>query len=358
MPNAPSITVHYVQGILQAAARLGLALHAGVQVLGGDARVPLERQDELWEGLCAASADPLLGLRLGSALQVGHLDMVGALLMSCETFGEALEALLEYYPIIAEGSEFTLHRKGGQAVLAYRPSYRAHRAERVEAVLASLVHLTAWITGGHVRPVAMRISHAARGPGESYRALLGLLPAFAAAENVLVFAEGDLAVPLIQANAPMREHLRQLADAQLQRLGAQSLAARVQTVLREHPRWGKERIAEGLGLSGRHLNRRLAEEGSSFKLLREQVLHAMAEQWLRGPARVAEVAGRLGFSDESAFAKAFRRWSGMTPGQFRQGAKTLATPLGDDAGVPAQAGAAESGTEAAEPDRSAVRPRK
>ena len=53
----------------------------------------------MWEAFCTAADDPLIGLRLGCALQVGHLDMVGALLMSCETVGEALEALLEYYPI-------------------------------------------------------------------------------------------------------------------------------------------------------------------------------------------------------------------------------------------------------------------
>ncbi|MDF3932908.1 AraC family transcriptional regulator [Pseudomonas citronellolis] len=318
MPNTPSITVHYTQGLLQAAARLGLEAPAELREPGHEARIPLARQDELWEWLCAASADPLVGLRLGCALQVGHLDMVGALLMSCETFGEALEALLEYYPIIAEGSEFVLRHEAGRVTLAYLPSYRARREERVETVLASLVRLTAWITGERVRPQALGLAHAARGAGDAYRELLGLLPAFGAAEDGLSFASADLEVPLIQANAPMREHLRQLADAQLQRLGAQSLAARVQTLLREHPQWGKERVADGFGLSGRHLNRRLAEEGSSFKLLRERVLHGMAEQQLRGPARVAEVAERLGFSDESAFAKAFRRWSGMTPGQFRQ----------------------------------------
>lgn len=320
MPNSPSITVHYAQGILQAATRLGLQLPADLRELGRQARIPLARQDELWEGLCAASAEPLLGLRLGSALQVGHLDMVGALLMSCETFGEALEALLEYYPIIAEGSEFALRREAGGVALVYRPSYRVRREARVEAVLASLVRLSAWITGERVHPLALRMNHAARGEAGSYRELLGLLPDFSAGEDGLLFAEDDLQVPLIQANALMREHLRQLADAQLQRLGAQSLAAQVQGLLREHPQWGKERIAERLGLSGRHLNRRLAEEGSSFKLLRERVLHAMAEQLLHSPARLAEVAERLGFSDESAFAKAFRRWSGMTPGQFRQGA--------------------------------------
>lgn len=72
---------------------------AELSELGGAARIPLAGQDALWEAFCTAADDPLIGLRLGCALQVGHLDMVGALLMSCETLGEALEALLEYYPI-------------------------------------------------------------------------------------------------------------------------------------------------------------------------------------------------------------------------------------------------------------------
>jgi len=316
MPHSPSITVHYAQGILQAAQRLGLPLPAELPV---EARIALIVQDRIWEDLCAASDDPLVGLRLGSALQVGHLDMVGALLMSCEHFGEALEALLEYYPIIAEGSEFQLERDAARVRLVYRPSYAVRREERVEAALASLVHLTRWITGERVMPTRLAFSHAARAEAARYGEILGCAMAFGAAENALYFTQADLDVPLIQANALMREHLRALADAQLQRLGAQSLAAQVQQLLRQQPRWGKERVAEQLALSGRHLNRKLADEGTSFKLLREQVLHGMAEQLLRDSPRLAEVAERLGFSDESAFAKAFRRWSGMTPGQFRQG---------------------------------------
>jgi AraC-like DNA-binding protein len=314
-----TITVHYAQGILQAAQRLGLPVPADLQAASLEPRIPLQRQDAFWEAICAASGDPLLGLRLGSALQVGHLDMVGALLMSCEHYGEALEALLEYYPIIAEGSEFTREQDATQVRLVYRPSYVVRREERVEAALASLVHLTRWITGDRVKPQRLVLSQAARGEPSRYGELLECPVDFACTENALSFTVADLEVPLIQANALMREHLRALADAQLERLGAQSLAARVQQLLRQNPRWGKEKVAEQLVFSGRHLNRKLADEGTSFKLLREQVLHAMAEQLLRESPRLSEVAERLGFSDESAFAKAFRRWSGMTPGQFRQG---------------------------------------
>lgn len=319
MSSIPSVTVHYAQAILQAAERLALPLPAELRETGREARIPLARQDALWEAFCTAAKDPLIGLRLGNALQVGHLDMVGALLMSYETLGEALEALLEYYPIVGEGGEFTLREEDGRLCLAYQPHYQVRREERVEAVLASLLHMSRWITGERIQPLELRFAHPPRAAEARYAELLGCPLRFTAQDNGLLFDRADLAMPLIQANAPMREHLRGLADSLLERLGQQSLAVRVQQQLRAQPRWGKERVAEQLELSGRHLNRKLAEEGTSFKLLRDQVLYQMAEQLLRESPRLVEVAERLGFSDESAFAKAFRRWSGTTPGQFRQG---------------------------------------
>ena len=93
MSSTPSVTVHYAQAILQAAERLALPLPAELRQLGQEARIPLARQDALWEAFCAAAQDPLIGLRLGNALQVGHLDMVGALLMSCETLGGGADGL-------------------------------------------------------------------------------------------------------------------------------------------------------------------------------------------------------------------------------------------------------------------------
>ncbi|MBD9415196.1 AraC family transcriptional regulator [Pseudomonas sp. PDM16] len=319
MSNPPSVTVHYAQAILQAAERLALPLPAELRQLGQEVRIPLARQEALWEAFCTAAQDPLIGLRLGSALQVGHLDMVGALLMSCETLGEALEAFLEYYPIVGDGGEFSSCQEGDQLRLVYQPFYQVRREERVEAVLASLLHMSRWITGERIQPLELHFAHGPRGGEARYIELLGCPLRFDADDNALVFDRAALATPLIQANALMREHLRGLADSLLERLGNQSLAVRVQQQLRAQPRWGKERIAEQLELSGRHLNRKLAEEGTSFKLLRDQVLHQMAEQRLRESPRVAEVAEGLGFSDESSFAKAFRRWSGITPGQFRQG---------------------------------------
>ena len=98
----PTVTLRFAQAIRQAAARLGIDLPLARQ--DGE-RVPLASQDALWEAFCSAADEPLIGLRLGLELQAGHLDLAGLLLMSCETYGESLDALLEYYPIVGEGGD-------------------------------------------------------------------------------------------------------------------------------------------------------------------------------------------------------------------------------------------------------------
>jgi AraC-like DNA-binding protein len=71
-------------------------------------------------------------------------------------------------------------------------------------------------------------------------------------------------------------------------------------------------------MSGRHLIRLLADQRLSFKQIRDHELLALAQQALSAQSRISAIAERLGFSDESAFSKAFRRWSGMSPGQYRE----------------------------------------
>jgi len=313
-----SVTPLYSQAIVQAAQRQGLMLPAELLAeLRPGQRVPLAMQDALWDAFCVASSDPLAGLRLGLEIQIGHLDSVGMLLVTSDTLGEALEELIEYAPVIGDGGEFSLRHAGERVFIDYQPDYSVRRAERVEAVIASQLNLTRWSTGGHFRPAGIWFTHPPHGDLQDYTQLVDCPAHFGAAHNSLGFTAEQLDLPLIQANSALREHLRQLADQTLATLGQHSLTADVQRLVRQHPRWGKERVAAELELSGRHLNRRLGEEGLSFKSLRESVLQQMACRALQGEQRVAEIAEALGFSDEGAFVRAFRRWQGVTPARYK-----------------------------------------
>lgn len=315
--SSPTVTHLYAQAILQAAQRKGITLSDDItrQVVPGK-RVPLPVQDQLWEDYCRAVGDPLAGLDIGLALQVGHLDSAGMLLVSCDTLREGLESLVEYAPVVGDGGEFTLSENNDRIRLCYLPEYTVRVAERVDAVMASLVRLAGWATGEAFRPDTVVLAHEAA-VETAYRERLGIPVVFGAGRNCLEFeaAQGDL--PLIQANSALRDHLRQLADHTLESLGQQSLSVQVTRLVEAHPNWGKERVASELAVSGRHLNRLLADEGLSFKVLRERELHRLAVDLLQAGQVVAVVSERLGFSEEAAFARAFRRWEGISPSRFR-----------------------------------------
>ena len=259
-----SVTPLYAQALLQSAERHGVALPAQLcQRLRSGERIPLALQDELWESYCALMADPLVGLRLGLDIQIGHLDSAGMLLVTCDTLGEALAELVEYAPVIGAGGEFQLLREADQVAIDYEPHLAVRQAERVEAALTVLLNLTRWATGGRFQPSGIWLAHAPLALATEYQALIDCPLHFSAGCNRITFS------------------------------------------------------VEQLGLSGRHLNRKLAEEGLSFKALRESVLQQMACSALQGRQSVAQIAEQLGFSDENAFVRAFRRWQGETPARYK-----------------------------------------
>jgi AraC-like DNA-binding protein len=179
------------------------------------------------------------------------------------------------------------------------------------------------MTNGRFNPLSVQFAHAPRADVAACEAVLGCPVVFGQNCHGVSFAVDDLGLSLIQAGKALHAHLRVLADDMLASLPQGSVSARVQQLIRKNPRWGKERIGDELGMSGRHLNRKLAAEAISFKGLREALLYDLAAQALRNGQAVNGVGERLGFSDEGAFSRAFRRWSGQTPAQFARQAQPL-----------------------------------
>jgi len=327
MSDPSSVNARFTQAILEAAQRHGVRVPEVLRTaLSQGARVPMAQQDQLWSLFTQAATDPLAALAVGTDVQAGHLDIVGMLLLSCDTLGDGLEVLTEYAPIIGDSARFEVAPDDQGVVLRYLPDYTVCVEQRVEAALGCVVCLARWMTNGRFKPRAVLFAHGPRAEASAYAALLGCPAQFNQPFNGVAMASSELTHSLIQAGKALHAHLRLLADEMLASLPQGSVSARVQQLIRQHPRWGKERIGEALGMSGRHLNRKLADETISFKGLREALLYDLAAQALRSGQAVALVGEKLGFSDENAFARAFRRWSGKTPAQFMRAGFTIMGP--------------------------------
>ena len=313
---APTVIRRFTQALVEAATDLGVQVNAPTL---DDERVALDALDTLWEQLCTNSDDPLIGLRMGQRLQVGHLDVAGLLLMSCETLGEALELYTDYHPIVSQGGVVSFSRNGDEVALSYAGQYTTRRPERAEMSLAYALQLARWCTGGRFSSLHIEFAHAPLAPSPRYEELLGCPAHLEADTNRLVFTQAMCKLQLIQANPALRDQLRTLADQLLAGVGEQSLSATVAQHIAKQPQASKEQIAEALAMSGRHLARKLADEGFSFRQLRDRELQSLATSALQRGEKIAGIAHDLGFSDESAFSRSFRRWTGVSPSEFRGG---------------------------------------
>ena len=316
--SSASVTQLYSQAILQAAQRRNLQIPQSIlEQVRPQERVPLQVQDQLWEYYCHHSGDALAGLELGLGIEIGHLDSAGMLLVSCDTLLEGVETLIDYAPVIGDGGVFELVNENGLLGVCYQPAYQLRVGERVEAVMASLLKLTRWATGQAFIPSEIRFSHSPLSSPHVYEQRLDVEVQFNMHRNGLYFAatQGDL--PLIQANSQLRAHLQKLADKTMATLGQQCLSTQITQVVNANPSWGRERVASALAVSGRHMNRLLAKEGLSFKILRERELHRMAKIWLKQGKTILEIAEKLGFSEKTALVRAFRRWEGESPARYR-----------------------------------------
>lgn len=151
---------------------------------------------------------------------------------------------------------------------------------------------------------------------------LGLCPAFGQADNRVVFERRFLDLPLPGANPEVARACEEQCRALLARRQVRGgLAGRIRDRLLRTPGHlpDMQTLAMELHLTVRTLRRRLDDEGSSYRLLLDEVRQALAEELLAtGAIRLEEIAERLGYGEVSNFIHAFRRWKGMTPRQYRQ----------------------------------------
>jgi AraC-like DNA-binding protein len=241
--------------------------------------------------------------------------------------GHAIEVLARYAPLVVDDLRVSIDREGEHAVLRYDFHCGAHDTVlrfASECFAATCLRLGYAHFAPDDKPVSLRFAYPEPSYVDRYYKLFGCPLAFDQAENAIVCHASILDRRQPFSDTTMEAELRKTADALLGQMIAPSYAQRLRAMLRQERdlcNLETDRIAQRLGVSLRTLRRKLSREGASLAELIEEVRNDIAQSELRRPgATVREVAERLGYSEPSAFHRAFKRWTGETPKAFRDGA--------------------------------------
>lgn len=303
------------------AAEIGLEL---AHVADVDARVPIEKLHALWD--VALGVRPRTGAALFGAERYspGDYGLVGFVAMNAATFGEALHHVVRYVGLWTDDPGISL-RDDGTLVIAYRSPFRDGPGMRAatEAAPAEILHGARQITQRPITPLEVRFSHPAPPDPSEHAAFFGCPVRFGARDIAMAFRPEDFALPLPKADAQLGAYLRTLANEALAKREdvAPSANQRIREIVAEELQKGVpslEEIARKMATSERTLRRRLEESGTSFRALLDETRAELARSYVRNRTLpLSEVAFLLGFSEPSAFHRAFKRWTDMTPSAFR-----------------------------------------
>ncbi|MGP6086355.1 AraC family transcriptional regulator [Antarctobacter jejuensis] len=192
-----------------------------------------------------------------------------------------------------------------------------------ETTLVATVALARQVSRVSVTPVEVLVSHPAPASIAAHEDWFGCPVRFDAGLDAVLFAPETLTQPNILGDEGISRYLISQLDAELSEIDqvppivTEAKAAIAQSLSEGTPKMAE--IARGLGLSARSFHRRLSEHGFSFQSLTEETRRDLAEGLLRDEGHsLAEIAFLTGFSEQSAFTRAFKRWVGTTPASYRK----------------------------------------
>lgn len=319
------VAASYVQLLFEHMAALGRASALGEPPAPTEAFVALRRWQALLER--ARELDPgpkaTFALRLARGIAPRHFGVVGFAALASGNLAEALQRLERHHRSVYDVNLAQVRPCAEGLCIEWGVERGRPGALVDETALAALVQLTREFTGRPLRARSVDFVNPRPADVRPYEDFFGGPVRFGQPSTRLVLAARDLALPLRGADAALLALLDAQAERLLQEVAAVSEPVGVwRQALVGLIRSGRTQLpdlARSLQMSPRSLQRRLAEQGHSFQALLGHTRQQLAEAYLRDASvELAEVALLLGYSEQSAFTRAFRQWTGLAPLQWRR----------------------------------------
>jgi AraC-like DNA-binding protein len=327
-----TIQAKSAEKIINLAAQLGVKpadLYAAVNldpsVLNDpDNRIPFAKIVELYEMAGHLTGDKNFGLHMGEVVDPKLFDVVGYSALNSATLGEAFARVARYHSIWTDGAVFKIELSQPTTAIIYRyvdESIAEHRQDS-EMTFSGVVTLCRMAADPNWTPTLVEFQHPKPDDISEHVRLFRCPVKFQSTVNKLLFDSKSLALPIAKADPGLCRMLDRHAEDLLAKFPPRdTLIENARTIISKELNGGNpslERVAQQLGLSGRTLQRKLHELGTSHNDLVDHIRRELATRYLsERDMAICEVAYLLGFSEPSSFHRAFKRWTGTTPRMFR-----------------------------------------
>lgn len=287
-----------------------------------DAPVTVQQYGRLWLAMAAALDDEFFGLA-ARPMRVGSFALLGHAVLHTRTLEQALRRSLRFLRVVLDHPHGTLQASGGEARIVLADVGPPRPAFAYRTFWLVLLGLACWLIGRRI-PLR-RIDFSCPSPEHraDYSQFFGAPVHFDRPDCRLTFDAACLRLPTIRSEQALKAFLRSAPANILVRYRHDTgwvakIRAHLKTVAAaDWPTF--DALAARLDVPPATLRRRLRSEGQSFAAIKDELRSVMAQALLRdGERSVADIASELGFSEPSAFHRAFRKWTGHSPGAFRR----------------------------------------
>jgi AraC-like DNA-binding protein len=288
-----------------------------------ETRIPRSFAMELLSEAMELTKDPMLGLHAAEHFEPGDLEVLEYAARSRPTLGEAMECVARYARLLDDAMEFSIERVGDRAFWRFRVTPGADQPVPVnDYVVATALEFSRRNSAVYERPLEVHVLHERPEYASEYAKVFEAPVVFGAPCNAVVTNASRLDAPMRHANPTIalafEKHATQLLNGLSRTRG---ITGRVRQDVMTQLQAGMISMSETgarLAMSVATLRRRLEEEGATFSDIVDDVRKGLSKQYLRDPAlSITEIAFLLGFSNVTAFGRAFKRWTGVSPNAFR-----------------------------------------
>jgi len=290
-------------------------------------RYPIKEARLAWTRASKMLGDPAFGLTIATVWQPSDFHALGCAFMASTTLRDALNRLVRYNAVVYDVISYSLAEQDGRAILSYNP---VHGKLDEPAILedtrwAVVLDACRRVYGANLDPLEVIFWHAEPESGmdefiEYYRCPLRFGEPIAS----MTFPSEVLDRPLPGSNRELALSLDRTLIDYIEKLQRDDIVSRTQSAISEYLSSGdiaSEVVAGKLNIGTRSLQRKLAAEGTTYRKLLDSVRQELAESYVTdGNFSLTEISYLLGFSSQAAFSRAFKRWTGVTPREFRDAA--------------------------------------